>query len=282
MLSRRLLPMLVLVLLAVPASAGAALPEEAAGAESDAAQSASSAATLRPGKVIRTRRSWECRGRLRAYGRLPIKVISNMPNPGDGDAIRLIGCRGDGDRSTVDLILDVNGNGRGRGTAFDAVRIGMDARDLVVTGDVECGARHTNPNIHQDIVQALSGRNIYFRKFTSGTPEERSMDVLGGRRRVVRHLGERRDPHQPHLQPLSSCDLQPEPADRRVRAFGREELGLRLLARVRHLHRPGGPPAGEQEQPRDRVLGYFRLHGPQIAYVTHGAPFASGWPCWLT
>ena len=167
---RRLLPALVLVFLAVPASAGAALPEEAAEAESDAAQSASSAATLRPGKVIRTRRSWECRGRLRAYGRLPIKVISNMPNPGDGDAIRLIGCRGDGDRRTVDLILDVNGNGRGRGTAFDAVRIGMDARGLVVTGDVECGARHTNPNIHQDIVQALSGRNIYFRNFTSGHP----------------------------------------------------------------------------------------------------------------
>ena len=154
----------------VRSSAGAALPEEAAGAESDAAQSASSAATLRPGKVIRTRRSWECSGRLRAYDRLPIKVISNMPNPGDGDAIRLIGCRGDGDRSTVDLILDVNGNGRGRGTAFDAVRIGMGSRGLVVTGDVECGARHTNPNIHQDIVQALSGRNIYFRRFTSGHP----------------------------------------------------------------------------------------------------------------
>jgi hypothetical protein len=167
---RSLLPALVLVLLAVPASASAALPEEAAQSESDAVSSAVSASKLRPGKVIRTRRSWECRGRLRAYGRLPIKVISNMRNPGDGDAIRLIGCRGDGDRSTVDLILNVNGNGRNRGTAFDAVRIGQDARGLVVTGDVECGARHTDPNIHQDIVQALSGRNIYFRNFTSGHP----------------------------------------------------------------------------------------------------------------
>jgi hypothetical protein len=116
----------------------------------------------------------ECRGRLRNYGCLPIKVISNMPNPGDGDAIRLIGCRGDGKRSTVDLILDVNGNGRDRGTAYDAVRIGMNARDLVVTGDVECGRRHTNPSIHQDIVQALSGRNIYFRNFTSGHPRRGS------------------------------------------------------------------------------------------------------------
>jgi hypothetical protein len=171
MLIRRLLPVVALVFLAVPASAGAALPEGVAGSESAAAtEAATASATLRPGKVIRTRRSWECRGRLRNYGRLPIKVISNMPNPGNGDAIRLIGCRGDGDRGTVDLILDVNGNGRDRGTAFDAVRIGMDARDLVVTGDVECGARHTNPNIHQDIVQALSGRNIYFRDFTSGHP----------------------------------------------------------------------------------------------------------------
>jgi hypothetical protein len=38
---RRLVPALVLVFLAVPASAGAALPEEAAVAESDAAQAQS-------------------------------------------------------------------------------------------------------------------------------------------------------------------------------------------------------------------------------------------------
>jgi hypothetical protein len=169
---RRLLPVLVLVLLAVPASASAGLPASASAGESraDAAAVASSAARLVPGRIIRTRRSWECRGSLRRYGKLPIKVISNMPNPGNGDAIRLIGCYGDGKRRTVDLILDVNGNGRGRGTAFDAVRIGQNAHGLVVTGDVECGRKHTNPSIHQDIVQALSGRNILFRDFTSGNP----------------------------------------------------------------------------------------------------------------
>jgi hypothetical protein len=175
---RRLLPVLVLALLALPATAGAALHEGAAAASAAEAEVTTTAKSAKAAKasraaprartVIRTRRSWECRGRLRAYGRLPIKVISNMPNPGDGDAIRLIGCRGDGKRRTVDLILDVNGNGRDRGTASDAVRIGMDARDLKVTGDVECGARHTNPSIHQDIVQALSGRNIRFVNFTSG------------------------------------------------------------------------------------------------------------------
>jgi hypothetical protein len=167
---RRLLPVLVLALLALPATAGAAIHEDAAAASEDAAKAkavrASSAAAPRARTVIRTRRSWECTGRLRAYGRLPIKVISNMPNPGNGDAIRLIGCRGDGRKRTVDLILDVNGNGRDRGTAYDAVRIGMDARDLKVTGDVECGRKHTDPGIHQDIVQALSGRNIRFTNFT--------------------------------------------------------------------------------------------------------------------
>ena len=244
---RRLLSALVLVLLAVPASAGAALPEETAVAERDAAQSAVSAAQLRPGRVIRTRRSWECRGRLRNPGRLPIKVISNMPNTGNGDAIRLIGCRGDGKRRTVDLILDVNGNGRDRGTAYDAVRIGMNARDLVVTGDVECGRRHTDPNIHQDIVQALSGRNIYFRNFTSGHPRRGKWTCWGAGGGWYVTLGERWDPDQPHLQPLSPRHVQPEPTDRRVGALGREELGLRLLAVVRDLHRPGRPAAGEQE-----------------------------------
>ena len=176
---RRLLPALVLVLLAVPAAGSAALPEADGGEARVQAASASSAAALVPGRIIRTRRSWQCRGSLRRYGRLPIKVISNMPNPGNGDAIRLIGCYGDGDRSTVDLILDVNGNGRRLGTGFDAVRIGMNARHLVVTGDVECGRKHRNPSVHQDIVQALSGRNIVFRDFTSGNPATGSWTCWG-------------------------------------------------------------------------------------------------------
>jgi hypothetical protein len=167
---RRLLPIALLALLAVPTASGAPLNGHTAGAEraTEGAEARSSAARPKPGRVIRTRRSWECDGPLRQYGKLPIKVVSNMRNPGNGDAIRLIGCSGDGKRRTVDLILNVNGNGRGRGTAFDAVRIGYDTRDLVVTGDVECGRKHTNPSIHQDIVQALSGRNVVFRNFTSG------------------------------------------------------------------------------------------------------------------
>jgi hypothetical protein len=172
---RRLLSLLALVLLAVPAAASAGLSEGAGDVtRADAAsraQPSASLANLRAGRVIRTRRSWECTGSLRRYGRLPIKVISNMRNPGSADAIRLIGCYGDGNPRTIDLILDVNGNGRGRGTGYDAVKIGQNAHDLDVTGDVECGRRQTrDPSVHQDVVQALSGRNIVFKNFTSGNP----------------------------------------------------------------------------------------------------------------
>jgi len=124
-----------------------------------------------PGTVITTSQAWTCRGALAAFGPLPIKVVSTMPNPGDHNAVNLVGCYGDGDPATVDLVLDVRGNGSDRGTAYDAVRIGQDARDLVVTGNVECGARHSNPAVHQDVVQALSGNRIEFRDFTTGDPE---------------------------------------------------------------------------------------------------------------
>jgi hypothetical protein len=65
MLVRRLLPVLVLAFRAVPASAGAALPVGVEVSQSAAAEAATSSAELRVGRVIRTRRSWECRGRLR-------------------------------------------------------------------------------------------------------------------------------------------------------------------------------------------------------------------------
>jgi hypothetical protein len=124
-----------------------------------------------PGTVITTTAPWNCWSSLADFGPLPIKVVSTMPNPGNDNAINLRGCYGDGNPATVDLILDVRGNGGTIGTAYDAVRIGQNARDLVVTGNVECGARHSDPSIHQDIVQALSGSRITFVDFTSGDPD---------------------------------------------------------------------------------------------------------------
>jgi len=120
--------------------------------------------------TIVTTQPWSCNGSLASFGELPVKVVSTITNPGNDNAINLRGCYGDGNPATVDLILDVRGNGGSVGTAYDAVRIGQNAHDLVVTGNAECGARHTDPSIHQDVVQALSGNRIEFRDFTSGDP----------------------------------------------------------------------------------------------------------------
>jgi hypothetical protein len=122
-----------------------------------------------PGTTITTTSPWNCTGNISSFGPLPIKVISTIPNPGTDNAINLRGCYGDGNPATIDLILDVRGNGSTIGTAYDAVRVGQNARDLVVTGNVECGGRWGG--IHQDIVQALSGSNITFVDFTSGDPD---------------------------------------------------------------------------------------------------------------
>ena len=130
------------------------------------------------GTVIVTNRPWNCTGPLSSFGALPIKVVSTIANASANDndnAVSLRGCSGDGDPATIDLILDIRGNGGSVGngsigTSYDAVRIGQNARDLVVTGNAECGARSPNPSIHQDIVQALSGSNITFVDFTSGDP----------------------------------------------------------------------------------------------------------------
>ena len=126
------------------------------------------------GTVIVTNRPWNCTGPLSAFGALPIQVVSTIANASANDndnAVSLRGCSGDGDPATIDLILDIRGNRGAVGTSYDAVRIGQNAHDLVVTGNAECGARSSNPSIHQDIVQALSGNRIEFRDFTSGNPE---------------------------------------------------------------------------------------------------------------
>jgi hypothetical protein len=126
------------------------------------------------GTVITTNRPWNCTGALSSFGTLPIKVVSTIANASANDndnAVSLRGCSGDGDPATIDLILDIRGNRGAVGTSYDAVRIGQNAHDLVVTGNAECGARSSNPSIHQDIVQALSGNRIEFRDFTSGNPE---------------------------------------------------------------------------------------------------------------
>ena len=226
MLLRRVLPVLILALLAVPASASAGISETAT-AEESAAQANASAATARiaPGRIIRTRRSWTCRGPLRNYGRLPIKVISNIRNPGDSDAIRLIGCIGDGNARTVDLILDVNGNRRDLGTAYDAVRIGQNSRGLVVTGDVECGAQAHEPEHPPGHRPGALGPEHHLPELHLGPARLRRVDVLGRGRRLVRRRGRTRGiPTNLICDRCTAGDLQPEPAHRPVAPLRRAEL----------------------------------------------------------
>ncbi|MCC6222809.1 MAG: hypothetical protein IT201_04890 [Thermoleophilia bacterium] len=117
--------------------------------------------------IVVTDREWACRGPLSAFGELPITVVSEVSNATGGfDAIRLSGCYGDGDPSTIDLILDVRGNGRDRGVKRDGVKIGGDTHDIEITGRVDCGAR--DPSVHQDAVQVMYGHNITFRGLVSG------------------------------------------------------------------------------------------------------------------
>jgi hypothetical protein len=140
-----------------------------------------------PGTVITTDRPWNCTGSLAAFGALPVKVVSTIANGGSNDndnAVSLRGCFGDGDPATIDLVLDIRGNGGSVGngsvgTSYDAVRIGQNAHDLVVTGNAECGARNPDPAVHQDIVQALSGSDITFVDFTSGDPQTGTWSCWG-------------------------------------------------------------------------------------------------------
>jgi hypothetical protein len=82
------------------------------------------------------------------------------------------GCAGDGNSSTIDLILDIRGDGRTRGPGEDAIRItnhSPGARDIQITGRADCGPRRGGA--HQDGIQAIGGTNITFVDFVIGDYE---------------------------------------------------------------------------------------------------------------
>jgi hypothetical protein len=110
---------------------------------------------------------WTCSGPLSGFGPLPIKVVHDAPN-GAYNAIRLDGtCSGDGDPSTIDLILDVRGNGGNRGPGIDAVKLdSVGVHDIEITGRIECGA--VAGAAHQDGVQVQRGKRVTFIGLRSG------------------------------------------------------------------------------------------------------------------
>ena len=79
------------------------------------------------------------------------------------------GCAGDRDPGTIDLILDVRGDGQTFGTADDAIRItnaSPGASNIQITGHADCGKKQSA--FHQDGIHAIGGTNITFVDFTIG------------------------------------------------------------------------------------------------------------------
>ena len=117
-----------------------------------------------------TNATWTCDRPLSSYGALPLRVVLDYTNNGTSFGARLdAGCTGDGNASTIDLILDIRGDGRTRGPSEDAIRImnhSPGARDIQITGRADCGPRRGGA--HQDGIQAIGGTNITFVDFVIG------------------------------------------------------------------------------------------------------------------
>jgi hypothetical protein len=118
-------------------------------------------------ELVLTDEQWRCRQPLARYaqelgGSLPLKVTATFTTfiETSGPVIDLReSCTGDG-TDAVDLILDIQGDGRTRGGTGDALSVKLTARDLDITGNVDCGPREAGS--HQDGIQAMGGRDITF------------------------------------------------------------------------------------------------------------------------
>ncbi len=171
----------LLVLAAILTASAAFASPAGAGTSGAAATSATAFActvadtsTCRPGRtIVRRNQKWLCDRPLARYGRLPLKVVVNFSagrRLNANGAIDLVtGCAGDGNSNTIDLIVDVRGNGRTFGAGHDAMKVRQRAgyvRGIQLTGVVQCGPRA--PGAHQDGVQLQGGRNITFVDFRVG------------------------------------------------------------------------------------------------------------------
>ena len=128
-----------------------------------------------PGTTVSfTNKHWVCSSPVSSYGKLPVKVVLdftfNYVPPQGGGVVQLSnGCTGDADANTIDLILDVRGNGKTRGAGDDAIRISVSspgAKNLQITGKANCGKKQGGG--HQDGIQALGGTSITFADFEIG------------------------------------------------------------------------------------------------------------------
>lgn len=127
---------------------------------------------------------WRCRGPLAVYAReaggtLPLKVTARFTTfvNTSGPVVDLReGCQGDGTEA-IDLILDIQGDGRTRGGTNDGLSVKLDARDIDITGNIDCGPRFAES--HQDGVQAQGARDIAFVDLEVGDWQDRRATCTG-------------------------------------------------------------------------------------------------------
>ncbi|MGH3072207.1 MAG: hypothetical protein ACRDNB_08050 [Gaiellaceae bacterium] len=117
---------------------------------------------------------FQCDRPLAVYGPLPLKVVLNYTPGrlygGNGAVDLITGCAGDGNPNTIDLIVDVRGDGRTYGPGADAFKTRLQAGysgGIQITGHADCGPRY-DPSAHQDGVQLQGGRDITFVDFSIG------------------------------------------------------------------------------------------------------------------
>jgi hypothetical protein len=136
------------------------------------------------GTTITVTSRWVCDRPLSQYGTLPIRVVSTIQNAtfsGNAAIALSNGCTGDGNPQSIDLVLNVNGNGTSIGTNQDAIRIAAGAHDIQFTGYAECGAPAAGA--HQDMMQAGGGERITAYDFRTGsvaTGSSTCRGALGG------------------------------------------------------------------------------------------------------
>lgn len=118
-------------------------------------------------ELVLTNDQWRCTEPLEAVaeelgGELPLKVTAKFTTfvETSGPVVDLReGCEGDGTKA-IDLIVDIQGDGRTKGGINDAMSVKIDAHDIDITGNIDCGPRAEGS--HQDGIQAQGARNIAF------------------------------------------------------------------------------------------------------------------------
>jgi hypothetical protein len=148
-----------------------------------------------PGAEIElTDGEWTCDQPLASYarslgGELPLKVTARFTRPVEtvaGIVDLTSGCTGDG-TDGIDLILDIQGDGRTVGGTGDALTVKIEATDIDITGSIDCGPR--GPGAHQDGIQALGANDIAFVDLEVGDWDEQRATCTGASAGIDISLG---------------------------------------------------------------------------------------------